>query len=193
MITLNKNRNNKLIKLFIIFLLIGLVLGFLYYINLDKEKTNELINILINKNNLYKPNNNAIDHLKILSVVFSFSLIYIGIIILLGHILSISFINVIKFILFYKKYKIKGTLFYLIYFILNEGIYIFLLYYFYKKIIKIIKNIYIIKKKGDTNKLSILFNDIFRVIFLIIIIFIIDFISYNILSKTIKLFAFLLK
>ena len=177
---------NKVIKIFLICFIIGLIISIIYISNMNK---NDLSNIIYNiKENkiFFYTNNNLIDHLKLLSIITLFSLIYIGLPIFIGLLISEGFSISIKFILLYKIYRIKGIFYAVLYLIINNIFYLLTLYFIFKKIVKIIKILYRHKIKQENINYYQIYSSLIRIIVLIIINFIYDYIlylyGYNILN-----------
>lgn len=164
----------KIINIFILCFIIGLVISILFYNHFSKKELIILINNVKEKNIFSKVNNNIIDHLKILSVILVLSFIYIGIPLFIGYIISIFFKISFKLIIITKIYKLKGLIYGLLYILITEGFFIFIMYYFFKKILKLVKYIYSIKNKKDLINYNELYSILIKTIVLIIIIFISD-------------------
>ena len=184
---------NKYFKFFSLFFLFGFVLALIYYININKNELDILINNILYNKSLYMITNNMVNHLKILCVILCFSFVFIGFPIYIGLIISEGFSFFLRILILYKIYKVRGVIYSLIYYLINNGIYIFLLYLLSKKIINIIKLIYTYKVKQEQIKFEQLLVIINRTILIIIFIFINDLILYLYGFKLIKIFAFLLK
>lgn len=181
---------NKKFKLFIYLFIFGIILGLIYYNHLDINKIKTISNSIKNNNNI---SINNVEHVKLLSFISLFSFIYIGILFLFGAIVSEGFIFIIRILILYKTNKVKGLIYGLIYYLFNNIFYLIFVYLFFKKIINIIKEIYIFKKKRELSRLNIIFDNINRIIILIILVFSFDLTTYHFFSKIINLFAFLLK
>ena len=184
---------NKYFKFFSLCFLFGFVLALIYYININKNELDILINNILYNKSLYMITNNMVNHLKILCVILCFSFVFIGFPIYIGLIISEGFSFFLRILILYKIYKVRGVIYSLIYYLINNGIYIFLLYLLSKKIINIIKLIYTYKVKQEQIKFEQLLVIINRTILIIIFIFINDLILYLYGFKLIKIFAFLLK
>ena len=74
----NNKYKNKTLKLFIGLFLVGIITSILYFNYLDKDDLNIFIKAIKESNILDKPINNITNHLKILSVITMFSIIFIG-------------------------------------------------------------------------------------------------------------------
>ena len=192
-ILMKKTKINKKLKIFISLFIFGIIIGVIYFNHLDKEKINILVDNITNSKNTFILQNNCIDHIKILSFSSLFSFIFIGILFLFGTIISEGFIYIIRCLLFYKKYKFNGFIFSSLYYILNNLIYLFLLYILFKRICNMTKNLYLFKKKKELSRLNIVLDNITKIIFIILIIFLIDNTIIKALNNVLKLFAFLLK
>lgn len=177
---MNKNHiiKNKIIKLFIICFIIGYILAFLFYYSLDKIELKSLISAVKNSNILFKTSNNIINHLKILSVTVLLTLIFVGVPIFIGLIISEGFKICLRLIILFKIYKLKGIIYGLIYTLINNGIYLLILIFIFKKIIKIAKALYLYKIKKENINFNYLFNNYIRIITLIIFTLIFDTLIY---------------
>ncbi|MBR5662671.1 MAG: hypothetical protein IKX00_03335 [Bacilli bacterium] len=185
MIKLNK-KSRKIIRLFIICFLIGSLVAFIFYSNLNKDDLNNIINNIKENNILFNIENNSINHLKILSVSVLFSLIFIGLPIFTGILIGEGFNIFLKVLLIHKIYKFKGIIYVVLYLMINYGFYIFILFIIFKKILNIIKNLYKYKIKKETINYNSIYNNLVKCIILIIINFIFDYIlflySFNLLA-----------
>lgn len=171
-------KNKKVIKLFIICFLIGSLISFIFYKNLNKNDL-DLILYNIKENEIFfNMENNSINHIKILSICVLFSLIYIGVPILTGLIVGEGFSIFLKILFINKIYKIKGIIYMILYILLNYGFYIFILFIIFKKLINIFKILYKNKLKSEPINYHNIYLNIIRCIFLIIINFIFDYIIY---------------
>ena len=86
-----KKKTSIVIKLYIICFIVGYIIAFLFYNSLNKTEINDIVNSIKVNQILFKPVNNSITHLKILSVILLLSFFYIGFIIFLGLIISEGF------------------------------------------------------------------------------------------------------
>lgn len=188
-----RKKRNKYLVLFITLFIIGMIISLIYFNSLKKEEINVFINSIKTNDFLSKPINNITNHLKILSVITIFSVIFIGFPICSGLIISEGFDFFFRLIILYKTYKIKGSIYALLYYLINNLIYIMLLYIIFKKIIIICRKIYKYKVKNDNSNISDIYLIIYKIIYLIIFIFISDVIIYLYSSKILNMFAFLLK
>lgn len=190
---MKKLKTNKKIKLFIILFIFGIILGFIYINHFNKKELINISNCIKNNKCNLIITNNAINHIKLLSFVTLFSYIYIGVLFLFGTIISEGFIFVLRILIYYKIKHMKGLLYALIYYFLNNILYLILLFILFKKIINIVKQIYIYRKKKEISRLNIVLDNVIRSIFIILLIFGTDLLIYNFFPKILKLFAFLLK
>lgn len=186
-------KKNKYLKFFIMFYVLGIIISIFYFYNIDKDKINIIVTSIKENNLLLNPINNIINHLKILSVTSLFTMIFIGIPIFIGLIISEGFISFFRFIVLYKTYKMKGIIFGLIYYILNNLFYIIFLYIIFRKLIILAKKIYRLIIKKENINFSEIYNILHSIIYIIIIIFIIDSLTFFYTPKILKIFAFLLK
>ena len=187
-------KTNKYLKVFIILFVIGIFISFIYFNSLNNSDINRFINIIKNNRILFKVENNAIYHLKILSVITIFSILFIGIPIFIGLIIKEGFILFFRVILLYKIYKFKGVIYALLHYITGNLIYLILTYIIFKKIIIIGKKLYLYKFKNQNININEIYNLLLKCIYIIIIIFINDLLIYlyqsniiNILQKFCKL------
>lgn len=186
-------KKNKYLKFFIMFYVLGIIISIFYFYNIDKDKINIIVTSIKENNLLLNSTNNIINHLKILSVTSLFTMIFIGIPIFIGLIISEGFISFFRFIVLYKTYKMKGIIFGLIYYILNNLFYIIFLYIIFRKLIILAKKIYKLIIKKENINFSEIYNILHSIIYIIIIIFIIDSLTFFYTPKILKIFAFLLK
>lgn len=186
-------RKSKCIKLFIVLFIVGIVISVLYFNNLEKEEINILLDSVKSSNIIYKPINNITNHLKILSVISLFSIIFIGLPICAGLIISEGFSFTFRLLLLYKLYKFKGLTYSIIYYLVGNLIYIYLLYIIFKRICLICKKIYKLKIKNESFNYTEIYNLLIKVIYIIIIILISDILIYFYGDNILKIFAFLTK
>lgn len=184
---------SKCFKLFTLLFLIGVIIGTIYCFNIKKDELKTIIDSIKTSNIIYKPLNNITDHLKILSVISLFSIIFIGLPISSGLIISEGFTFIFRVFVLYKSFKIKGIIYSLIYYLICNGLYIFFLYIIFKRIILICKKIYKSKIKNETFNSSEIYNILSKIIFTIILIFISDLLIYFYADYILKIFAFLFK
>lgn len=187
------NKKYKYIKLFLALFIIGCIVGIIYFNNLSNKNVDELVNAIKNENIIFKPINNITNHLKILSVISLFSLIYIGLPLSLGLIISEGFIFFIRINILYQAYKISGIFYGLIYYIVCNLLYIYFLYIIFKRVVIICKKIYKLKLKNESFNFNEILQLLNRNIYIIIIIFISDILIYLYADNILKTFAFLLK
>lgn len=190
---IKKLKKRKYFSLFLMLFLIGTIISIFYYNSLSKEDVLVITSNIKDDSIIKYINNNTIDHLKILSIITLFSLIFIGTPVLFGLIISEGFNLSFRIIFLLKIYKFNGLLYGLIYYLINNGIYLYLLYILYKRVIKVFKKLYSYKFKNETINYYEINSFILRNIGIIIIIFISDFIIYKYGYNLLKLFAFLIK
>ena len=171
-------KNHKIIKLFIFCFIIGFIIAYLFYHKIDKKDLNIIINNIKTNNILFNIENNSINHLKILSLIILFSLIFIGFPIFIGLLIGEGFNISLNFILFNKIYQFKGIIYILYYSFLNCFIYILILLILFKRIINITKALYKYKFKGESLNSSYIYTNLVKCIYLIIINLIIDYLLY---------------
>ena len=185
--------NNKILKLYLVCLLIGIIIGFLFYFNLNTNEIESLI-ISINQNKvLFKTCNNAINHLKIMSVILVLSYFFIGIPLFIGLLITESFKITLRLIILSKIYRFKGIIYGLLYTIFNNGIYIILLIFILKKLLKIVKILYKNKIKKENINYASLYSNFINVISLTILIFISDLLIYMYGNNILNLFRSMCK
>lgn len=184
----NNKYKNKTLKLFIGLFLVGIITSILYFNYLDKDDLNIFIKAIKESNILDKPINNITNHLKILSVITMFSIIFIGFPLCSGLIISEGFDLFFRVLLLYKSYKVKGIIYGVLYYLINNLIYILLLYIIFKRIIIICKKIYKYKIKKEIINLNEIYHLLIKIIYIIIIIFISDLLLYYYGSSLIKVF-----
>jgi hypothetical protein len=188
-----RKQERKIIKIFIICFLIGCLISFIFYKNLNKNDLDLIIDNIKENNILFNIENNSINHLKILSISLLFSLIYIGLPILTGLLVGESFSVFLKLLLINKIYKIKGIIYMFFYTLLNYGFYIFILLIIFKRIINIIKHLYKSRFKKETLNYNLIFNNLINSIILIIINFIYDYLLFLYGSNILNIFKSLCK
>ena len=186
-------RKSKCFKLFILLFLIGIIIGIIYCSNIKKDELKTILESVKSSDIIYKPLNNITDHLKILSVISLFSIIFIGLPISSGLIISEGFTFIFRIYILYKSYKIKGIIYSLIYYLICDGLYIFFLYIIFKRIILMCKKLYRLKIKNESFNSSEIYNILLKILYLIIFIFITDILVYFYADNILKIFAFLIK
>lgn len=169
---------NKLIKVFFICLIIGSLLSLLFYFSLDKKEINSIISAVKDNKILFSVTNNTTNHLKILSVAILLSYFFIGLPLYIGLIISEGFKITLRIVILLKIYKFRGIIYAILYTIINNGIYLVLLTFIFKKIIKITRMLYKNKFKKEVLNYNLLYNYFISAISLVIIIFISDLIIY---------------
>ena len=184
---------SKIIKAFIICFIIGFILSILFYLSLDKAEIKSLVESVRNSNILFKTSNNIVNHLKILSVIILLNFVFIGIPLYIGLLISESFRIFLRLIILNKIYKFKGIIYGIIYTVINNGIYIIMLLFILKKLLKILKILYKNKFKKENINYSILYSCFINVITLVIIIFISDTVIYLYANKLLNIFIKLCK
>lgn len=185
--------NNKILKLYLVCLLIGIIIGFLFYFNLNKNEIESLIISIKQNKVLFKTCNNAINHLKIMSVILVLSYFFIGIPLFIGLLITESFKITLRLIILSKIYRFKGIIYGLLYTIFNNGIYIILLIFILKKLLKIVKILYKNKIKKENINYASLYSNFINVISLTILIFISDLLIYMYGNNILNLFRSMCK
>lgn len=187
--------NSKVIKFVVTLIIIGLLAGIVFYLNLNTETKENIINILadINKNIASTKQNNITFHLIIVSIFILCSLTFflypITYFYLFYEILSFGFI-----LAFYASQNgVGGALYSFIYFLLNKAFFILILIYLniasYKLIKKIINSIIL---KDDISVRTLYQNYFFKIIISVSVLLFIDIIIYIFGNKILSLFKFLL-
>ena len=185
---------SRKLKVFIFFILIGILIGFIYFNNINQDDLKVILNNVKNDKLIILNNHsNITDHLKIISLIITFNFIYIGIFLFAGLLICEGFKVTIKSIFFYKIYKFSGLIYYLIYYFITNIIYMIILYIIFKKIIKITKLFYKRHIKGETINYLDIIGETKKTIYYLLIITISDFIIYLNYQNIAKLFAFLIK
>ena len=185
--------NNKILKLYLVCLLIGIIIGFLFYFNLNTNEIESLIISIKQNKVLFKTCNNAINHLKIMSVILVLSYFFIGIPLFIGLLITESFKITLRLIILSKIYRFKGIIYGLLYTIFNNGIYIILLIFILKKLLKIVKILYKNKIKKENINYASLYSNFINVISLTILIFISDLLIYMYGNNILNLFRSMCK
>ena len=185
--------NNKILKLYLVCLLLGIIIGFLFYFNLNKNEIESLIISIKQNKVLFKTCNNAINHLKIMSVILVLSYFFIGIPLFIGLLITESFKITLRLIILSKIYRFKGIIYGLLYTIFNNGIYIILLIFILKKLLKIVKILYKNKIKKENINYASLYSNFINVISLTILIFISDLLIYMYGNNILNLFRSMCK
>ena len=191
---IRKYYRTKILKAFIFFILMGILVGFIYFSNINQDDLKIILNNVKNDNLIILNNHNDItDHLKITSLIITFNFVYIGTVLFAGLLICEGFKLIIKSIFMYKIYKFSGLVYYLSYYFITSIIYLVLLYFIFKKIIKVTKLFYKKHIKGETINYLNIINETRVMIYHLILITISDFIIYLNYQNIAKLFAFLLK
>ena len=188
-----KLKKNRILKIFVTCFMIGVLIALIYFKNISKDNLKYIINNIKNSDFILSiNNNNLIDHLKLISISSLFSLILIGLPIFIGILISEGFNIFIRILFMYKTYKIKGIIYSLIYLLINNGLYIIILYFILNKIIKIVSYLFKYKLKNEPINYNKIYIYLKKIIYLIIINFIYDYLLYlygnnllNILKKII--------
>jgi len=186
---------SKVCNLMFFIISIGITLGLIISMFLNKEIAASIYDYFYNTINNYNSNiiSNILYPVIVYSVLFILSLTIIGIFIpFLALFIENMSIGLILGILL-KNIGLNGLLFGVIYFIFNKLIYILFLLYlilnFYKFIISFI---FFLKNKNNTSIYNLYSKIIVKVLFSILVITIYNLIGIFIIPKIIKLFIFLL-
>ena len=188
-------RNSKVFKFIITLIILGLISGIILYLNLSKETKEIIVNTLVNlnKNLTTTKQNNIIYHLFIISIFILISLTLIlyplTFFYLFYEILSFGFI----LSYYFSNFGIGGTIYSLIYFLLNKAFFLLILIYVsivsYNLITKIIKAL---MKKDNISVRELYQNFFLKILISSLFILIIDIIIYFFGNKILSLFQFLL-
>lgn len=188
-------RHSKAFKFILTLIIIGLITGIIFYLNLSKETKESIITALIqvNDNISTTRQNNIIFHLFIISifVLSSLTLILFPITLfyLFYEILSYGFILTY----YLSNFKLGGLIYSIIYFILNKALFLIILIYIslisYKLITKIIKSL---TKKDNISVRELYQNYFSKILISTIIMLCFDIFTYFFANKILSLFQFLL-
>lgn len=188
-------RNSKILKFLITLIIIGLLSGIIFYLNLSTETKDIIINSLVNLNeNLTTTNqNNIIFHLFIISafVLISLTLILypVTLFYILYEIFSFGFILAYYF----NNFGVGGLLYSLIYFILNKAFFLIILIYISVVSFQLIKKIINSLRKKDNIGVRELYQNYFlKIIISASFMLFLDIIIYFLGNKILSLFQFLL-
>ena len=189
------NSRKKYSLIFLFVLLIGLILGIIFVINLrDSLFENISSNLLIWQKNLTNFHfNNILPHLLLIPFLLILSLYFIGLPLNIFYIFYNGFS--IGFIIscLTKLWGFNGLLYGFCYCFINKGIFILLLFLLYLLIMNVVeKNFHKIFKK-DIHGTSIIKNNFKKCGIIYIIIFINDLLIYFLGGKFLNIFNFLLK
>ena len=186
-------KNHKNYLLFVVIIIgIGILAGILYYQFLDSTNKNTIALTITNYKS-YKFNN-ALKDLIIMSLLLVLSFFVIGIPLSIFYLfyesLSLGFLLNI----FFANFKIKGIIYFFLYFVINKLLVLLLMILFIKKIINISRYVigYLIYRKDNTIKDKIMIN-FKNCLYSILIIFIVNIALYYISPYLCNKFAFLLK
>lgn len=189
------NRNSKVFKFALTFIIIGFLTGIILYLNLNKETKDLIANSLINLNQNLKETkqNNIIYHLFIISsfvlLNLTFFLYPITIFYIFYEILSFGFI-----LTYYGSvFSIGGVIYAIISFLINKALFLLVLIYIsivaYKLIKKLLKSLI---NKENISVRELYLNYFKKIIICASFIFIIDIFVYFFGNKILSLFHFLL-
>ncbi len=187
---INSHKNYLLFVVIIIG--IGILAGVLYYQFLDSTNKNTIALTITNYNS-YKFNN-VLKDLIIMSLLLVSSFFVIGIPLSIFYLfyesLSLGFLLNI----FFANFKIKGIIYFLLYFVINKLLVLLLMIFFIKKIINISRYVigYLIYRRDSTIKDKIMIN-FKKCLYSILIIFIINIVLCFISPYICNKLTFLLK
>ena len=184
-------KHKKYLLFVVTIVLIGILLGIIYYQLLDNNTKNDIINTLVNFNTFKY--NAILKNLIILSTLLISSFFGIGIFLSIFYIFyeGISWGFLLN--IFYASFKIKGIIYFFLYLLINKLLVFILIVFFTYKIINISRYVigYLLYKNSETSK-KILIN--FRkCLYSILIIFIIDIVLYYVSPIIFNSLKFLLK
>ena len=187
---INDHKNYLLFAVIVIGL--GILIGILYYQFLDENSKNNIVLTITNYNNFKF--NNVLKDLIIMSLLLVSSFFIIGIPLSIFYLFYESFSLGFLLNTFFATFKIKGIIYFLLYFISNKLIVLLLMIFFIKKIINISRYIigYLIYRRDSTIKDKIMIN-FKKCLYSILIIFIINIILFFISPYINSKLAFLLK
>lgn len=187
---INDHKNYLLFAVIVIGL--GILIGILYYQFLDENNKNNIVLTITNYNNFKF--NNVLKDLIIMSLLLVSSFFIIGIPLSIFYLFYESFSLGFLLNTFFATFKIKGIIYFLLYFISNKLIVLLLMIFFIKKIINISRYIigYLIYRRDSTIKDKIMIN-FKKCLYSILIIFIINIILFFISPYINSKLAFLLK
>ena len=151
--------NHKTYLLFVgIIIGIGILVGILYYQLLDENVKNNIVQT-ITSFKIFKFNN-ILKDLIIMSLLLVFSFFIIGLPLSIFYLFYESFSLGFLLNIFYVSFKIKGIIYFLLYFFINKLLVLILIIFFIKKIINISRYIigYLIYRKDSKIKDKIIIN-----------------------------------
>lgn len=183
--------NHKNYLLFVVIVIgIGILVGILYYQFLNQSIKENVILTLSNISNFKF--NNIIKDLIIMSLLLISSFFIIGIPLGIFYIFYESFSLGFLLNALYATFKIKGIIYFLLYFIINKLIVLLLMIFFIKKIINISRYIigYLIYRKDSTIKDKIMIN-FKKCLYTIIIVLVVNLVIYVISPGIFSKFALL--
>jgi len=189
------NRNSKVFKFALTFIIISLLTGIVLYLNLNKETKDLIMNSLLTLNDNLKDvrQNNIIYHLFIISsfVLLSLTLFLypLTLFYIFYEILSFGFV-----LAYYGcVFNIGGIIYELIYFLINKALFLLVLIYIsiisYKLIKKIIKSLI---NKENISVRELYSNFFKKILICSAFILITDIFVYFFGNKILSLFQFLL-
>ena len=184
-------KHKKYLLFVVTIVLIGILLGIIYYQLLDNNTKNDIINTLVNFNTFKY--NAILKNLIILSTLLISSFFGIGIFLSIFYIFyeGISWGFLLN--IFYASFKIKGIIYFFLYLLINKLLVFILIVFFTYKIINISRYVigYLLYKNSETsNKILINFR---KCLYSILIIFIIDIVLYYVSPIIFNSLKFLLK
>lgn len=186
--------NKKLVIFILSFILVGIILGIIYYLLQSKGIkiviTNELINI---KSVINNSKNNILFHFLVLTLIFLVGFIVVGIPLILFYLfyeaMSLGFLIAI----FTANHGVKGMIFSLFFILINKLVYLVILNYMALNSIKTTKKIvksFVLKSDETINNLIRI--NIPRYLIIITVSLANDILIYFIGSKILNVLTFLI-
>lgn len=184
-------KNKKYLVFMVSIVLIGLIVGIIYYYIQSSNVKNNIINIISTYDSFKY--NAIIKDLIIMSLLLISSFFIIGLPLSLFYIFYEGFSIGFLLSLFFASFKIKGVIYLLLFLLFNKIIIFILMFFFIQKIINIARYMigYIIYKKEGLIKEKIIKNFISSLSY-IIIVFFLNIFLYFLSSFLFKELAFLL-
>ncbi len=184
-------KNKKYLVFMVSIVLIGLIVGIIYYYIQSSNVKNNIINIISTYDSFKY--NAIIKDLIIMSLLLISSFFIIGLPLSIFYIFYEGFSIGFLLSLFFASFKIKGVIYLLLFLLINKIIIFILMFFFIQKIINIARYMigYIIYKKEGLIKEKIIKNFISSLSY-IIIVFFLNIFLYFLSSFLFKELAFLL-
>lgn len=187
--------NSKVVKFVLTLIILGLVSGIILYLNLSSETKTSIINSIIEINNGLSSTkqNNIVFHLLIISIFVLCSLTLI----LYPLTFFYIFYEILSFGFFLASYTslngIGGSLYSIMHFVINKGLFLLILIYICIVSFKLIKRIiFSISNKDNISVKDLYQNYFLKILICTISMLIFDIIIYFLGNKILSLFKFLL-